>query len=124
MKRIILATFALSLLTAGLFLISNHNDTHSEYEDYLLTEWSSLDSDLIRNPDAIPKLDRPDMAAIQDYYEILDPEEKRIPTERLRQGRQQAFAAAEQEIFTANHHGVAKYLFDMGGRTTHINVGP
>jgi len=124
MKKFVLITFALSLLTAGLFMILKAHSSHKDYEQFLLSEWSALNPELIHEPDSIPKLDRPDMAALQDYYEILDPEEKRIPTERLREARQTAHYLHQQKRGINEGPQWENISSDMGGRTRSLMWDP
>lgn len=124
MKKILLITVALSILASGIFLMLKQNNPRTDYEQYLLSEWSSLDPELIREPDSVPKLDRPDMAALQDYYEILDPEEKRIPTERLREARQTAHYINQRKRGTDEGPQWENISSDMGGRTRSLMWDP
>ena len=124
MKRIFPLLLLTVIMAAGIHTVLNSRDQRSRYEKYLLAAWNSLDPELIRNPDSIPKLDRPDMAALQDYYQILDPNEKRIPTERLRQGRQQAFALQSRKSSLPNTMEWQNISSDMGGRTRTLMWDP
>lgn len=124
MKKLILITITLSILASATFLMLKQNNARENYEQFLLSEWSTLDPDLIREPDSVPKLDRPDMAALQDYYEVLDPEEKRIPTERLREARQTAHYLNQRKRGIDESPQWENISSDMGGRTRSLMWDP
>ncbi len=124
MKRILPVTLISALIVFGVVTFLNTQDPHAKYENYLLSEWNALDPDMARNPDSVPKLDRPDMAALQDYYQVIDPKEKRIPTERLRQARQKANHLKQQKRGISEGPQWENISSNMGGRTRTLMWDP
>ena len=83
MKKQILFFSALLLVAityVGLKKIDQKTDT---YESWLSSEYQKIPAMDYAEAKAVPKMDRPDLAALQNYLMIVDPVEKRVPTERL-----------------------------------------
>lgn len=75
------------LLLISLFITFNTNQSETQeknrlaYEAFLHQELSKLPAPEVKLKD-IPKMDRPDMAALQNYYQTLDPALGYVPFER------------------------------------------
>jgi len=75
------AVFVFSLFFFPLYL----NDERTAFESFLKKEYSKMSKIDASKLEEIPKPDRPDLAALFDYYRTLDPQLKRVPRERLKQ---------------------------------------
>ncbi|NOU45955.1 MAG: T9SS type A sorting domain-containing protein [Bacteroidales bacterium] len=77
----ILASSLVFLTVFFIFNSDNKPDKRTEYEQFLLKSYKSFPSpetDLKQ----IPKADRPDMAAMQNYYQTIDPELGYVPRKK------------------------------------------
>lgn len=121
-KKITLSAVAVLLAVTAVYFFQN-NSSRKQYEQYLLSEWSQLDQSAAKSPDSVPKMDRPDMAAFQDYYEIIDPVEKTVPTERLREARQirNAVRNKSSRVESPEWNSISS---NMGGRTRSLMWDP
>ena len=81
MKRIVLISATMLIAVASLILFSTKEK--SDYSTWLAAQYSKIPEMDYDEAKAIPKMDRPDLAAMQNYLEIVDPVEKRVPVERL-----------------------------------------
>lgn len=81
MKRALLFSAALLGIVAATFFISQ--DKEQDYSDWLAEQYATIPEMDYDEAKEIPKMDRPDLAAMQNYLTIVDPVEKRVPTERL-----------------------------------------
>ncbi|PID95181.1 MAG: hypothetical protein CSA95_00700 [Bacteroidetes bacterium] len=76
--------FALVVGTlAVLHLFSNKNTERKAYVQWLEEQYALIPEMDYEEAKAIPKLDRPDLAAMQNFLTVVDPKEKRVPRERL-----------------------------------------
>ncbi|MEA3505047.1 MAG: hypothetical protein U9R32_07610 [Bacteroidota bacterium] len=110
---LVLAIIAVSVI----YVFDKKNDLREEYENYLTEEFNKIPRYENKNLKGIPKMDRPDMAAIQDYYEIMDPQEHRVPVERLKKARK---ISDERQMIKSSHSSGIEWNCaesDMGGRT-------
>ncbi|MCF8232956.1 MAG: T9SS type A sorting domain-containing protein [Bacteroidales bacterium] len=125
-KPIYLLTPLLLLFSAAVlvFFINTSADKREEYENYLLSEFKKISPHDGKDLKDIPKMNRPDMAALQDYYRIMDPETKRVPRERLRQGRQIAEKLQQQKSSRESSIEWENVSSDMGGRTRSLMWDP
>jgi len=99
-------------------------DTRKAYENYLIDEFSNIPHHDVSDMKEIPKMDRPDMAAIQDYYEIIDPKEQRVPVERLKEARK---VSEQRQAMKASFSSGIEWdclESDMGGRTRSLMWDP
>jgi len=68
-----------------LFLANiSKKNKRSDYETFLLSEYKNIPSYTDEELSEVPKPTHPDQAAIQNYFMTIDPNEKRVPTERLK----------------------------------------
>jgi len=116
------------ILIAGSIVIIKNNlkdsDPRGDYEKYLTEQMEILkgvDTETVKD---MPKMDRPDLAGIQDFLRTVDPEIKAVPSWRTIKAHNQLKQAAVsfksgQEQLNWTHH-----LTDMGGRTRAIMYDP
>ncbi len=124
MKKIVISIIGLLILgLAGYFLLPlNKSSERSKYEAYLTAEFKKIPYQNVSDLKSIPKLDRPDMAAIQDYYQIIDPKTKTVPVKRLENARAIA-KNLESQSYRANMTW-ENMPCDMGGRTRALMWDP
>lgn len=122
-KFTIIATLTIAAVITMLIIFQSGSDERQHYEAYLLSEFSKI-PEYDKALDEIPKMDRPDMAALQDYYRTMDPETKRVPRERLRQGRRVAQKLQQQKSARDNGMDWENVSSDMGGRTRALMWDP
>lgn len=63
---------------------SSKQNKRSDYEKFLINEYKNIPSLTLEELNGIPKPIHPDKAAIQNYFMTIDPNEKRVPIERLK----------------------------------------
>ncbi|MCF8232674.1 MAG: T9SS type A sorting domain-containing protein [Bacteroidales bacterium] len=124
--RYIYLLILMPLLSAAVIVFFNLSSANErvQYENYLLTEFKKIPRYDGKDHKDIPKMDRPDMAALQDYYRTMDPETKRVPRERLREGRKVANRLASMKAANENEITWENVSSDMGGRTRSLMWDP
>jgi len=116
----------LSVILYGEIVLKNNNTKErKDYEEYLIDEYEKINKLPIKEGKKIAKADRPDIAAIQNYYMTIDPYLKRVPTERLQQAyyitkKQQA----QNDLKALNNLIWEEIDSDMGGRTRALMWDP
>ncbi len=118
----------LSVILYGEIVLKKKNknlEKRQEYENFLIQEYDKITTHTINLKNNIQKSDRPDLAAIQNYYMTIDPELKRVPTERL----YQAFNDMKKIQQKLNDKAVNNLIWeevpsDMGGRTRALMWDP
>lgn len=127
MKKISLIALSLLLLTA-VFLWFNKSEKPSSdavriaYEQQLHDFLKQLPTDS-RELDTINKVDRPDVAALQNYFQTLDPALGYVPVKRQ-------YAAYERALELEQHSSRSTGITwqgtraDMGGRTRALMFDP
>lgn len=105
--------------------VEKRNVERKNYEEFLKNEYQKVSQLPIKEGKNVPKADRPDLAAIQNYYMTLDPNLKRVPTERLQDAYSQ-MKSLQKEI---NLKAINSLIWeevnsDMGGRTRAIMWDP
>ena len=73
----------LAFLISVLILNSPTENPRSEYEKELVAMYKQIPEDVIEESEGENRPDRPDLAAMQNYFTIMDPELKAVPVERL-----------------------------------------
>lgn len=82
-----LTNLAIIILSSSFILFLTNNlkqNKRNDYEIFLLNEHKNIPSYTAEELEGVPKPTHPDKAAIQNYFMTLDPNEKRVPTERLK----------------------------------------
>src|SRR5210317_1118223 len=99
-------------------------DLRAEYEQELIKMHAQVPNDALEQSEGENRPDRPDLAAMQNYFSIMDPQLKTVPTERLRD----AFEYSRSLQATGLKQGNAMYWetagSNMGGRTRAIMYDP
>lgn len=117
----------MALLLGAFFLVGSLNqgkDPRAAYEEFLREEaqvFANLDMDEILDK---PKMDRPDLAALSDFFKTVDPELKTVPKWRSIEAYNALKAQPSQlksglETLEWTHHPT-----DMGGRTRTMMFDP
>lgn len=115
------------VITAGavVFLLFQDGESkRKQYENYLLSEFEKIPKHNAEDYEDIPKMNRPDMAALQDYYRTMDPKTKRVPRERLRKGRKAANRLQRKKSGRESGIEWENVSSDMGGRTRSLMWDP
>ncbi len=121
---IYMSAVLLVFLAGGIIFLNQDDNPRKEYEQYLLSEFQKIPDYKGKDLNQIPKMDRPDMAALQDYYRTMDPETKRIPRERLREGRKLAHRLQRKKSGRESGIEWENVSSDMGGRTRSLMWDP
>ncbi|MFC2106981.1 T9SS type A sorting domain-containing protein [Bacteroidota bacterium] len=133
MKKNYLLIHSLLMIFVSIILISAIGivDFYSmserqQYELYLVSEYSNIPELGMDDIESLPKPDRPDLAALQNYYMTIDPDLKRVPTERLHE----AYLDMQQIKSESNLNGNRSQIYwdetgsNMGGRTRALMYDP
>ena len=81
MKKIVLPTLILAGTIAAIMFLKP--ERQSEYMSWLEAEYAKIPAMDYDEAKELPKMDRPDLAGMQNYLMTVDPVEKRVPRERL-----------------------------------------
>jgi photosystem II stability/assembly factor-like uncharacterized protein len=101
------------------------NKKREAFEAFLFSELSQLPEPHV-NLKEIPKADRPDVAALQNYYQTLDPQLGYVPFKRQREAWLQT-KSIEEDLIAARGTSSLSWTgtrADMGGRTRAIMFDP
>lgn len=115
------------LLIASIAIVDfNSLSERQKYEAFLVNDYSNIPELGMDDIESLPKPDRPDLAAIQNYYMTLDPDLKRVPTERLHEAYLEMQRIKAEN--TANGNRSQIYWdgtgANMGGRTRALMYDP
>jgi len=116
---------SLLFLTISYFYIQpDKQDARLAYEEFLLEEFANLPDDITEEASGENRPDRPDLAALQNYFSILDPALGAVPVERLKDAWE--YTRSIQQ--TSNREASALYWStegsNMGGRTRALMFDP
>ncbi|HSG68172.1 MAG TPA: T9SS type A sorting domain-containing protein [Bacteroidales bacterium] len=124
-KPTLLAIGAAFAIMASLYLLnSKPQDPREQYEEYLLAQFAALPDDLDTEASGENRPDRPDLAAIQNYFSILDPALGRVPVERLKPAWEYSKTRRQSSMRSANSLTWSTEGSNMGGRTRAIMYDP
>jgi len=125
-KQIYLAT-KLSLLIIAVSFVFQQKETidpREQYEEFLLEQFAQIPEDIIEESEGENRPDRPDLAAMQNYFNIMDPALGFVPVERLSSAWE--YTRSIQE--TTNREGNVLFWStegsNMGGRTRALMFDP
>lgn len=124
MKKYSLLLICLMAFGIGLS-VWNLSDPREEYS-------SSISEELMAFEDLLPvgtsdekALGQPDMAALQEYYQVMDPLEKRVPQERLISAHKTMKSLQENQTLKSLDNLVWENIpSNMGGRTRTLMWDP
>ncbi|MDP3463740.1 MAG: T9SS type A sorting domain-containing protein [Bacteroidales bacterium] len=126
-RLFLISAMAIAVLSISAILITSTKqaDPRLAFETFLHNELSKLPAPDV-NLKKIPKMDRPDMAALQNYYQTLDPALGYVPFNRQYESYLQTEAIearmqAERGTGDLSWTGTSA---DMGGRTRAIMFDP
>lgn len=96
-----------------------------EYANSIHKELKDFQKNLPEESTDEKALGQPDMAAMQEYYQVMDPVEKRVPQERLAKAHQEARAIQETSSFKSTQDLEWENInSNMGGRTRALMWDP
>jgi len=126
-KQSVITLSLLVFAAASATLIFNvfSGDSRKEYERELLAMQSQIPENINQEAEGENRPDRPDLAAIQNFFSIMDPELKTVPVERLRTAwdktRELEKAPLKQDMPMLFWETAGS---NMGGRTRAIMFDP
>lgn len=123
MKRAFIPLILIACIGIAFALLKSKELSPREaYIQHLNTYYSQFNSIDANKTSEIPKFDRPDIAAMQDYLMTFDPQTQTLPKERLLK----AYQYAKQMQMAEKNRNLAwtNYPTDMGGRTRAIMFDP
>lgn len=102
------------------------DDKRLAYESFLEKEYTSLDYTKIDPAKDSIGFTNPEMAALQNYYMTIDPNLKRVPTERLKQAYFKTRSIKKKSSLKFGADDIQWQVIDsdMGGRTRAIMFDP
>ncbi len=99
-------------------------DPRSDYEKELQAMYAQIPEDIIEESEGDNRPDRPDLAAMQNYFSIMDPLLKEVPVERLKVAWEQSNAIRSSTLKQSNALYWETDGSNMGGRTRAIMYDP
>ena len=130
-KQIILTTgllipFLAILIGSGILKSENKTNFRAEYETFLNSEYAKIqriDPEVLKE---LPKPDRPDQAAIRNYFMTVDPELKAVPSYRLKKAYEEMKTIQQTANFKSGNNSVQwqERQANMGGRSRNIMFDP
>jgi len=123
---ILVLSLTVFFLSIGLMiLISLSEDPRKEYEKELLAMFKQVPDDIADEAKGENRPDRPDLAAMQNFFSTMDPELKAVPAERLRTAWDQTRELKKSTL----KQGIPMLFWEtagsnMGGRTRAIMFDP
>ncbi len=122
---LLFTAFAMSaLLLTLIFRAGLSVDPRTEYENFLTAEFRNMPIDIAEEAEGENRPDRPDLAAMQNYFSIIDPELKRVPTERLIEAWDITRKMQDNALREGNELYWTTAGSNMGGRTRAIMWDP
>lgn len=125
MKKLLSISIMLIIIAAISIYFMNQPNARDQYAISIQEELKELKAQLPEEPADEKALGQPNMAALQDFYQTMDPSERRVPQERLVQAHQQIKEMQAQNQFK-NTQGLQweNIPSNMGGRTRSIMWDP
>ena len=124
MKKYTIALFSIILILGALMLFNSENP-RDDYAKLINQELQEFQKQLATEDSKGKSLGQPDMAALQDYYQTMDPIEKRVPQERLVAARNQMKEMQTQNSFKNTQNLLWENIpSNMGGRTRALMWDP
>ncbi len=121
-KYIFLLVFAVSAI-AYTFYYTSKLSPREIFQNKIQKELAHFQDNLPQEETNEKALGQPDMAALQDYYQTLDPAENRVPQERLWKAHQQMqeMQLTKRDDLELDWQNIPS---DMGGRTRTVMWDP
>lgn len=118
MKKPLLFLLFLVPIFGWIFLNNSSENSRKEYESYLRGELDAYKKQIPEGDLSEKALGQPDMAALQEYFQVMDPKEKRVPQERLVLANKQ-MKNIQEANYQKNVQGLEweNIPSNMGGRT-------
>ena len=119
-----LAVLTFLILAVSIIIKLNTNE-RKKYERFLINELKSLNIRYAEEKGSKTKMDKPEMAGIQDYYATIDPNLKRVPHERMISAVKETkskLKSTKSELF--NRYVWNEVPSDMGGRVRSFMFDP
>jgi hypothetical protein len=113
-----------AVVTALLITYPKASDPRQEYEEKLLAMAGEMPENMLEEYEGENRPDRPDLAAMQNYFSIMDPALGAVPVERLKTAWEQAKEIENTSIREGNALYWETEGSDMGGRTRAIMYDP
>ncbi|NPD44488.1 MULTISPECIES: T9SS type A sorting domain-containing protein [unclassified Lentimicrobium] len=124
MKNYLLPFIAIIVLIAIVFIFENKNPRDT-YANSINKELMAFQKSLPEESTDEKALGQPDMAALQEYYQVMDPVEKRVPQERLVKANKETKAILEASSFKNSQELEWENInSNMGGRTRALMWDP
>ncbi len=117
---ILLAVFAISLFLTN----TPTQDARDEFEKELLAMAAQIPESTTLESEGENRPDRPDLAAIQNYFSIMDPALAEVPVERLKVAWELTRQMQDNSLKESNTLYWETAGSDMGGRTRAIMYDP
>ncbi|MEE4257734.1 MAG: T9SS type A sorting domain-containing protein [Bacteroidales bacterium] len=122
---LVLSLTALFLSIGLMILNSPSEDPRKEYEEELIAMFKQIPDDIGEEAEGENRPDRPDLAAMQNFFSTMDPELKAVPAERL----SAAWDATRELKKSTLKQGIPMLFWEtagsnMGGRTRAIMYDP
>jgi len=127
MKKLLpLFTVVIIVLAIGYYMMNQSDtDKRTQYAQSIQEELKQLKAQLPEEDAEEKALGQPNMAALQDYYQTMDPVERRVPQERLVQAHQQIKEMQAQNQYKNTEGLVWENIpSNMGGRTRSLMWDP
>jgi photosystem II stability/assembly factor-like uncharacterized protein len=120
----LLTIVTISLLVSSFILLRNHQNKREKYEAFLLE--NSKGMEMPESKAEGKSFDEPQMAAFQDFLLTVDPNEKRVPVERLHKAYNDIKAAESNSALKTTAYPLDWNIVpsNMGGRTRVIMYDP
>ena len=131
MKRLVFPLFIAIAIIASSIIVFNHHESKSEresFEGYLMSIAKDFKVKIDQKGDEKKKfVDDPDVAAFQDYLRTVDPEEKRVPVERLIEAHERTKKMQQDQAVDRSSDFSMLWensVANMGGRTRAFMMDP
>lgn len=127
-KNLLVSAFLILFTFIIFFIVQNKKQTNkrAQFEQFLIQEYKNIPQLNEAELDSLPKPTRPDLAAIQNYFMTLDPELKRVPTERLQAAFNETKAIYKQKSTNTFASAIIweEVPSNMAGRTRAFMIDP
>lgn len=124
MKKYLFSFIAVIAIAAIVFSFQD-DDPRKQYAKTINKELKAFQEMIPEESQDEKALGQPDMAALQEYYQVMDPLEKRVPQERLVKANKEAKAIQESTSYKyAQDLEWENIPSNMGGRTRALMWDP